>query len=126
VLVAELCRENGMSAASFYKWRATFGGMDASLSAAMKDMAEQHRRLNKMYAEMSMHNELLKEALGNVLRPSQRRELAMKAVAQNGGSVALACRTFRINETCYRYRPTLSDENEEYPYWQVRYSTHFR
>jgi transposase len=46
------------------KWRAKFGGMDASLIAEMKDMAEQNRRLKKMYAEMSMQNELLKEALG--------------------------------------------------------------
>lgn len=64
VPVSELCREHGMSSASFYKWRAKFGGMDASLIAGMKDMAEQNRRLKKMYAEMSMQNELLKEALG--------------------------------------------------------------
>ena len=62
--VSELCREHGMSSASFYKWRAKFGGMDASLITEMKDMAEQNRRLKKMYAEMSMQNELLKEALG--------------------------------------------------------------
>ena len=62
--VADLCREHGMSDATFYKWRAKFGGMDASLIAEMKDMAEQNRRLKKMYAEMSMQNELLKEALG--------------------------------------------------------------
>ncbi len=64
VPVSELCREHGMSNASFYKWRAKFGGMDASLITEMKDMAEQNRRLKKMYAEMSMQNELLKEALG--------------------------------------------------------------
>jgi putative transposase len=52
--VSELCREHGMSSASFYKWRAKFGGMDASLIAEMKDMAEQNRRLKRMYAEMSM------------------------------------------------------------------------
>jgi putative transposase len=64
VPVSELCREHGMSSASFYKWRAKFGGMDASLVAEMKDMADQNRRLKKMYAEMRMQNDLLKEALG--------------------------------------------------------------
>ena len=64
VPVSELCREHGMSSASFYKWRAKFGGMDASLIVEMKDLAEQNRRLKKMYAEMSMQNDLLKEALG--------------------------------------------------------------
>jgi putative transposase len=62
--VSELCREHGMSSASFYKWRAKFGGMDAFLIAEMKDMSEQNRRLKRMYAEMSMQNDLLKEALG--------------------------------------------------------------
>lgn len=64
VPVSELCREHGMSSASFYKWRAKYGGMDASLIAEMQDLAEQNRRLKKMYAEMSMQNDLLKEALG--------------------------------------------------------------
>ncbi len=62
--ISVLCREHGMSNASFYKWRAKFGGMDASLISEMKDMAEQNRRLKRMYAEMSMQNDLLKEALG--------------------------------------------------------------
>ena len=64
VPVSELCREHGMSSASFYKWRAKYGGMDASLISEMKELAEQNRRLKKMYAEMSMQNDLLKEALG--------------------------------------------------------------
>ena len=41
-----------------------------------------------------------------------RRELAETAVTQKQVSVALACRTFGISETCYRYDPKLSDENE--------------
>ena len=71
--MSELCREHGSEArlimirgslsrqnsASFYKWRAKFGGMDASLISEMKDMAEENRRLKRMYAEMSMQNDLL-------------------------------------------------------------------
>ena len=64
VPVSELCREHGMSSASFYKWRAKFGGMDASMVSQMKAMEADNRRLKRMYAEMSMQNDLLKEALG--------------------------------------------------------------
>ena len=64
VPVAELCREHGMSNASFYKWRAKYGGMDASLISEMKAIAEENRRLKRMYADVSMQNDLLKEALG--------------------------------------------------------------
>ncbi|MEO9629023.1 MAG: IS3 family transposase [Sulfitobacter sp.] len=127
VPVSELCREHGMSSASFYKWRAKFGGMDASLISEMKDMAEENRRLKRMYAEMSMQNDLLKEALGKKpLRPSHRREMAMNAVEQYGVSIALACRAFEISETCYRYSPVLSDENEEIADWLERLTTNKR
>ena len=64
VPVSELCREHGMSSASFYKWRAKFGGMDASMVSQMRAMEADNRRLKRMYAEMSMQNDLLKEALG--------------------------------------------------------------
>ena len=62
--VAELCREHGMSSAAFYRWRAKFGGMDASMISEMKAMAEENRRLKRMYADMAMQNDLLKDALG--------------------------------------------------------------
>ena len=62
--VAELCREHGMSSASFYKWRAKYGGMDASLMAEMKAVGAENQRLKRMFADLSMQNELLKEALG--------------------------------------------------------------
>ena len=62
--VSELCREHGMSSASFYKWRAKYGGLDASMISQMKAMDDENRRLKKMFAELSMQNELLKEALG--------------------------------------------------------------
>lgn len=63
VPVAELCRQHGMSSASFYKWRAKYGGMDASMISQMKAIEDENRRLKKMFAELSMQNELLKEAL---------------------------------------------------------------
>jgi putative transposase len=64
VPVSELCREHGMSNASFYKWRSKYGGMDASMISQMKALEDENRRLKKMYAEMSLQAELLKEALG--------------------------------------------------------------
>ena len=64
VPVSELCREHGMSNASFYKWRAKFGGMDASMISQMKSIDDENRHLKRMYAELSMQNDLLKDALG--------------------------------------------------------------
>lgn len=63
VPVPELCREHGMSNASFYKWRAKFGGMDTSMIKRMKELEDENRRLKKMYAEERLKAELRKEAL---------------------------------------------------------------
>ena len=61
--VPELCREHGMSSATFYKWRSKYGGMDASLMARMKELEEENRRLKKMYAEERIKAEIVQEAL---------------------------------------------------------------
>ena len=52
VPVAELCREHGMSNASFYKWRAKDGGMDSSMIAQTKALEDENRRLKQMFAEL--------------------------------------------------------------------------
>ena len=61
--VASLCRETGVSAAMFYKWRSRYGGMDVSMLARVKELEEENRRLKKMYAESQMDSAILKEAL---------------------------------------------------------------
>ena len=61
--VPELCREHGMSSATFYKWRTKFGGMDASMMTRLKELEEENRRLKKMYAEERLKAEILKEAI---------------------------------------------------------------
>jgi putative transposase len=61
--VPELCREHGMSSATFYKWRAKYGGMDASLMARLKELEDENRRLKKMYAEERLKAEIVQEAL---------------------------------------------------------------
>ena len=69
VSVPDLCRENGMSIAMFYKWRAKFGGMDASMMKRLKELEDENKRLKKMYAEERLKAEIRQEALkGKLLR----------------------------------------------------------
>jgi len=63
VSVPDLCREHGMSSATFYKWRAKFGGMDASLMKRLKELESENKRLKKMYAEERLKAEIRQEAL---------------------------------------------------------------
>ena len=59
----ELCREHGMSSATFYKWRAKYGGMDASMVSRLKELEDENRRLKKMVAEVQLQADVLKEAM---------------------------------------------------------------
>jgi putative transposase len=64
VPVAERCREHRMSSAPFYKWRAKYGGMHASLISQMKAIEDESRFLKRMYADINIQPDLLKKALG--------------------------------------------------------------
>ena len=59
----ELCREQGMSSATFYKWRAKYGGMDASMMKRLKELEDENRRLKKMYAEERIKADIARDAL---------------------------------------------------------------
>jgi putative transposase len=61
--VVQIAREHGISEATFYNWRQKYGGMEASELKRLKDLEDENRRLKKMYAELSLEHEVVKEAL---------------------------------------------------------------
>ncbi len=93
VPVSELCREHCMSSATFYKWRVKYGGMDTSMITRLKELEAENSRLKKM---------------------------ARQAINDHRVTVRLACQAFKISETCYRYDPKLSSENELIADWLLR------
>lgn len=63
IAVPELSLEHGMSTTSFYKSRAKYGGMDASMMTRLKQLEAKNSRLKKMYAEEKLKAEIIKEAM---------------------------------------------------------------
>ena len=63
IAVLDLCRELGISTATFYKWRSKFGGMDTSMMAKLKELEEENWRLRRMYVEEKLKAEIVAEAL---------------------------------------------------------------
>ena len=119
--VPALCREHGISTATFYKWRSKFGGMDASLMGRMKELEEENRRLKKLYIEAQIKADIISEArLKKTLRPSRRREVARWAVEERGRTSRFACEAFGLSESVYRYRPQRNVENDRIGEWLVR------
>jgi putative transposase len=72
--VPKLCREHGISNATFYQWRSKFGGMDASLMARMKELEEANRCLRKMYVERRHKAEIVAEALKKKAQSALNRD----------------------------------------------------
>ena len=71
VPVSELFWTHGMSSAAFYQWQSKCGGMDASLILEMKHLQAEYARLKRMYVDMAVQNELVKE------KPSQKSNEAI-------------------------------------------------
>jgi putative transposase len=61
ISVTDLSRQYGFSKSSFYKWKAKYGGMEASGVRRLKDLEEENRRLKQMYADLSLEYQVLKD-----------------------------------------------------------------
>jgi putative transposase len=64
VATAEICRRHGVSSATFYKWKAKFGGMDVSDARRLKTLEGENTRLKRMLADAMLDNAALKDLLG--------------------------------------------------------------
>jgi putative transposase len=62
----DVCREHDISQATYYKWKAKYGGMEASDIKRLKELEEENRRLKQMYAELSLENQIIKDVLGKL------------------------------------------------------------
>jgi len=62
-LVKDVCREYSISDATYYNWKAKYGGMEASDIKKMKDLEEENRRLKQMFAELSLEHKILKDII---------------------------------------------------------------
>lgn len=63
IAVKDISRELGISEATFYNWKAKYGGMEASDVAKMKELERENAELKKMYAEISMENRAMKNLI---------------------------------------------------------------
>ncbi|GEO03546.1 transposase [Adhaeribacter aerolatus] len=60
---ADICRELEVSRATFYKWKSRYGGLEASDVKRLKELEEENSRLKKMYADLSLDHNILKEVI---------------------------------------------------------------
>jgi len=61
--VGDICREHGISQATFFNWKAKYGGMSSSQLKRLKELESENTRLKKMYADISLVHHALKDAV---------------------------------------------------------------
>ncbi len=61
--VKDVCREHGIAPATYYKWKAKYGGMEVSDVKRLKELEAENRRLKQMYADLSLENRALKDVI---------------------------------------------------------------
>jgi putative transposase len=63
VAVKELCRKHGISDATFYNWKAKYGGLSVSDLKRLKELEAENAKLKKMYADLALENEAIRAVL---------------------------------------------------------------
>src|SRR6187402_306808 len=66
---ADVCRRHGISSATFYKWKAKFGGLDVSDARRLRALEDENAKLKKLLAEAMLDNAILKDINSKNVRP---------------------------------------------------------
>lgn len=67
VPIKDLCRQTGISTATYYQWKSKYGGMEASDLKRVKELESENGRLKRMYADMALENAAMKELIAKKL-----------------------------------------------------------
>jgi putative transposase len=65
--VKDICREHGISEATYYNWKSKYGGMEASDIKRLKELEVENQRLKQIYADLSLENWALKDIIAKKL-----------------------------------------------------------
>jgi len=103
---AEVCRRHGISEQTFYRWKAKYGGLEASDARRLKGLEDENRRLQKLLAEAMLDVASLKDLLGKKLTsPAARRAAALRLMVERDYSQRRACRLIEVDPKTVRHPP---------------------
>lgn len=64
--INDICREHAISSATYYQWKSKYGGMEASDVKRLKEIEMENTKLKRMYAELALENQAIKDLLGKL------------------------------------------------------------
>ena len=108
---ADVCRKHGISGATFYKWKAKFGGMDVSDARRLKTLEDENAKLKKLLAEAMLDNAMLEgHRVKKMVTPVAKREVATHLAQNFEVSQRRACKAIGIDRSSVRYRSRQPDD----------------
>ncbi|MGQ5702863.1 IS3 family transposase [Sandaracinobacteroides sp. A072] len=110
---ADVCRRHGISSATFYKWKAKYGGLEVSDARRLRSLEEENARLKRLLADAMLDNAMLKEISGKkVLTPGSKRQAVAHLQEVFEVSQRRACEALGVDRTTVRYVSRRSDDAE--------------
>ncbi|MGB3317331.1 MAG: IS3 family transposase [Albidovulum sp.] len=110
---ADVCRKHGVSPATFYKYKAKFGGLEVSDARRLRALEDENAQLKKLLAEAMLDNAILKDVGGKkMVAPGVRRDVVAHVVAIHGVSQRRACRALAVDRSSVRYHGVRLDDAE--------------
>ena len=94
---ADICRQYGISETTYYNWKAKYGGMESSDIKRLREVEAENQRLKRMYTELSLDHQILKEIVEKVLTAGRRRERVAEVRQEHLVSERRACRIVGIH-----------------------------
>ncbi|WP_376699667.1 IS3 family transposase [Sphingomonas endophytica] len=112
-VVTELCRKHGMSSATYYAWKAKFGGLEVSDAKRLRSLEEENARLKRLLADTMLDNAGLKDLLfKKMVTPAAKRQAVAHLQTTLGMSERRACAVVGADRTSMRYRSCRADDGD--------------
>ncbi|WP_156361584.1 IS3 family transposase [Sphingomonas sp. Leaf67] len=112
-VVTELCRKHGMSSATYYAWKAKFGGLEVSDAKRLRSLEEENARLKRLLADTMLDNAGLKDLLfKKMVAPAAKRQAVVHLQTTLGMSERRACAVVGADRTSMRYRSCRADDGD--------------
>ncbi|MBO9770044.1 MULTISPECIES: IS3 family transposase [Xanthomonas] len=112
VPVKDVCRQVGISTATYYQWKSKYGGLEASELRRVKELESENAKLKRMYAELALDNAAMKDLIGKkTLGPARKREAVRYLIEVHARPLRRSCACVGLARAAW-YAPPLD--------WTVR------
>ncbi|HID8369068.1 TPA: IS3 family transposase [Providencia stuartii] len=103
--VEDICRQNGISNATYYNWKSKYGGMEANDVKRLKELEDENAKLKKLFAEVSLENHAMKELFGKKGLVVTEKKSCAQSLKEAGLSVSKACKLTSLPRATFYRQP---------------------